>query len=229
MTAAELIAEARDHHLSFTPVVHLEKVLRGELQRAELRFYQKLAELAEGSVAVETVIDAADIATALSGTPITIPSFIKLLSVLAVKNNSLYAVAVSQDERSDGFGYFRARLIGRNLYLAQPAALQAEMPASMATDLAEVSAFADADALRLTYVPYPAALTTPTQVLTAPDESRGYFIGCLVKFMAMRSPNAGDMRKDLVQMGKEQESAVIDSFVTRAGNETGWHVSEVGN
>lgn len=232
MTAAELIEEAREHHESFVAARHLEQTLRRELQRAELRFYHHLAQVAEGAVALETVFTAANIATALTGSPLTVPSYIKILSLLVARHGAIYAVAIGQDERADGFGVFRARLIGRNLYLTQPTAFQAQMPADMVTALTKSSPFKEADALRLTYVPLPAALTSPTQVLTAPDEARNYFVGCLVEFMARRSGSDAlgvQERLELLELAGGDKAAVLDAFAARSANETGWHVSMVGN
>lgn len=228
MTAAELILEARDHHESFTPVRHLERMCRQELRRAELRFYHYIAAVAEGALALDTVYSASDIATALAGTPLTVPAYIKILTSLVAVDQAIYKMTLFQDELSAGESQYEARLIGRLLYLIQPAAFQAEMDSSFAASLQTDSEYVEADAIRLTYVPEPPALTTPTQVLIAPDESRVFFVGSLVEFMARRSNrgviDASD-RREVIAGAQEDKKMVLDAFASRSANETSWSVN----
>lgn len=228
MQADELIVEARDHHESFTPQRHLERVCRQELRRAELRFYHYIASVAEGALAEETVYSAADIATALAGTALVVPAYIKILTSLVAVDQAIYGITIFQDEFSSGESQYEARLIGRNLYLIQTAAFQAEMDPSFATALQTDSEFVEADAIQLTYVPEPPALTTPAQVLIAPDEARMFFVGSLVEFLARRSSKAymdSEDRRILIGAGQEDKKMVMDAYASRSANETSWSVN----
>lgn len=226
MTVDELITEARDHHESFTPVVHLERVCRQELRRAELRFFHYVANVAPGSVALDTVFSKANITTALTGTPLVMPAYVKMLQVVVAVGAALYRVSIHQDELSAGSGAYIARLIGRNLYLIQPTAFMAEMDADLSTGLKADSQYVDADALRVTYVAEPPALTTTTQTMTAPDESRMYFVGSLVEFMARRSSRGmGPERQELLAGAQVDKALVLDAYTSRSANESTWYVA----
>lgn len=232
MTAAELILEARDHHESFTPVRHLERMCRQELRRAELRFYHYVAAVADGALAVDTVFSASDIATALTGTPLTVPAYIKLLTSLVAVDQAVYGMTIFQDEFSRSGSQYEARLIGRNLYLIQPQAFQAEMDPALSQGMQTDSSFVEADAIRLTYVPEPPELTTPTQALIAPDEARVFFVASLVEFMARRSSrgviDVSD-RRDIIGAAQEDKKMVLDGYASRAANETSWSVNLRGS
>lgn len=229
MTAAELIEEARDHHESFTPIRHTEKMCRRELRRAELRFYYYIAGVAEGALAADVVYSASDIATALAGTPLTVPSYIKILTSLVAVDQAIFNMTIFQDELSAGASQYMARLIGRKLYLIQPTAFQDEMDSGLSSGLQADSEYVEADAIRLTYVPEPPALTTPTQALIAPDETRVFFVGSLVEFMARRAGGAmGPDRGPVIAGAQEDKKMVLDAFASRSANETSWSVNLKG-
>ena len=229
MTADELIDEARAYHDSFTPIRHPEKVCRQELRRAELRFYHYIAAVADGALAVDVVYSASDIATALAGTPLTVPAYIKILTSLVAVDQAIFGMTIFQDEFSAGESQYEARLIGRNLYLIQPAAFQAQMDSGLSAGLQADSEYVEADAIRLTYVPEPPELTTPTQLLIAPDDARVFFVGSLVEFLARRAGGAmGPDRGPVIAGAQEDKKMVLDAYASRSANETSWSVNLKG-
>jgi hypothetical protein len=227
MTPEDLISEARDFHVSFSQQVHPDTLCFNEIVRAQDRLYRILAEVAEAALAEDEVFDEEDIQAAILGTPLTMPDYLKVIMLVVAVPSGLFSVSVAQDERVAGDRTFRARLIGRDLYLNQPTAFQDELPDDMASSLQEYSEFDSATALRLTYVPIPTAPTALNSVLDAPDEAKPYLLGSLVSFLSRRSPAVGPHGPTLVAQAEADMDLVIQMFTSRAANETGWHVSKV--
>lgn len=227
MTPEELIDEARDFHVSFSETAHPTTLCFREIVRAQDRLYRILAETAEAALAKDEVFDEEDIQAAILGTPLSMPNYLKVLMLVVAVPSGLFSVSVSQDERVSGDRAFRARLIGRKLYLNQPTAFQDELPGDMESSIQDYSEFTQATALRLTYVPIPTTPTALNSVLDAPDEAKPYLLGSLVALLSRRSPAAGADGPVLVAQAEADMDLVIQMFTSRAANETGWHVAKV--
>lgn len=230
MLASEIIEEAREFHMTFNALAHPSTMLLRALHRAEARFFDLVTNLSGSDLATEIVYDTADIAAGVLGGALTIPAYraLKPLGIL-VRPDGIFPVSITSDEESMGRNPVSVRVVGRSLYIAQSTAFLAEMPADISESLTDNSVFADATALRLTYVPSPVPYTGLGDTLVAPDDARRFLQGELVSFMANRGTgiDASDKR-DLKANAMMMQEEVLDFYANRAGGETRWYVSEIG-
>jgi hypothetical protein len=226
MLASDLVEEARDYHESFVPERHQPRLLFRALRTLEERFFQEMATIAEGAVSAETVFDAAAIDTAIDGTALALPAYTKLLvAVFATSVDQLVEVTLMQSEVSGQGDGYEARVMGRELYLAQPSTFQAEMSTNLVDGLRSSSPFLDGQALRITYVPKPAAIPQASTTMLADDDARGYFVGGLIMLMAGRTKGLDvPTKKFLMDAGTAMMQGVRQTFAERGANEATWYV-----
>lgn len=218
MTAAELINEARDFHQSFTPEDHPNIVCLRALSRSQSDFFAKVSEVAEQAVAKEYVVEESDIEAATEGAPIFLPSFLRILSVLAVADECLTVVGLAHDERTAGFEALQARLVGTSLYLAQPDTLSEASGADLTA-----YQYDGVTALKVRYIPKPVDLEAMSDELVVPDEGREWLLGDIVRMLATRTVPT---LPEIAMVGDELKKRVMDNYVARA-NETSWFVRPI--
>ena len=222
MTPADLIIEARERHPSFSPARHDDSLCLRRIGSGQREFYREVAKIAEAELATDAVFDAAAITTALAGTPLTLPASKKILSILVALPHGIFPVWPYQDERAARKSGYYARLIGRELYLTQPTAFLAEMPADEQAMVLDNTGLAEALALRVTYVPLPVDPVALSTTMTAPIDARDYLVEDLVEFMARRSSLGG-----IHAEAKAAKAAVLEEIGSRVANETDWYVENL--
>ena len=229
MLARDIIDEAREFHIYFDKEAHPDTMLLRALHRAEMRFFDLVATLAPGALAVDKVFDKTDIDAAVLGAPLVMPAFRALLpTALLVDNLGIHPVSLHEDEESAGGATYMIRVIGRELYLAQPAAFQAEIPALTLESMLNRFGLSEATGLRVSYIPQPAPITDLGATLVSPDDARRYLQAELVKFMALRHPELARERQGLLTEAAMLQEDVIAFYTARSAAETRWYVSRVG-
>jgi hypothetical protein len=227
MIASALIDEARDFHVSFGPTKHGDTLLLRELSRTERRLSARLMAVgAEHLLAEDVVFSADDIADALTGEPLDLPGYQKILSSIVALADQLVSVEFHSDETFGSPRPYCGRLSGRKLYLAQPSDFQDEIGAELNAALADQNPWADAEALRITLVPLPKDLDSLADKVTGPDEAKLYYVAALVEFMARRSNDLdATTRRELIEIARTDQQEVLEQFSLRSANETKWEVT----
>lgn len=229
LVAEDVINEARDFNINFSPEYHTDTVLLRALARAEARFYDVIAEIAPDALAEDHVFDATEIAAGITGTPLALPAFRQILpTAIMAGDDGFYAVSISEDEQSAGHITPQIRLVGRTLLIAQPTAFQDELPASLKSKHQEYSPFVDMTGLRVSYIPTVTAPAALDANLTAPDDSLHYLIGDLIRFMVLRDPTVAGGRPDILMEADRLQTMVVSFYQTRSAGESRWYVSRVG-
>lgn len=230
MIAGDVIDAARGHHETFDRFRHTNKVCLQQLRRAESDFFGALSD--QGMLQADVVYDADAITAALAGTPLGegesdgFPAFMELREAQASTQYGIQPVDLIQSEGDMGSHSLRIRVIRRQLYLTQPAAVLALLSQAQLNEI--LASWSGVLALRVTYVPMPGDVTALTDVLETPDYGRDYLVGSLVRFLALRSKQAELPEKpELMQEGKDMMDATIAEAMKIGGREGGWQVQRV--
>lgn len=184
LVAGDLIDEARDFHESFGEDRATNPVLLRALSRAEQSLYREIVHLSETALAEQTTLDEFDLQFAAGeGEHIELPAHLVVISLEATIDGRLVPVQVLHDNAGafDPRGLV-GRLIGRQLFLGPS---PRTYPAGSAKYRSAYD-WSDLEELRVTYVPHPPQLTSLTQELTAPDQTRSYLVAEVVAFLATR-------------------------------------------
>jgi hypothetical protein len=223
MLAREIIDEAREFHIHFDEHAHPTTMLLRALHRAEMRFFDLVATIAPGALAVDVVFDEDDLTAALEGTPLELPDNRAVLPLAVLSNaNGIFPVSLMQDEESAGGGEYMLRLIGRQLHVAQPAAFLATLSEDAEEAIYNPFTVVEATGLRVSYIPQPAPITSLDATLVSPDDARRFLQAEIVKFMALRDPGMASERAGLITEAAMLQEDVIAFYTARSAAETRW-------